>query len=271
MKEYYGYSARTLEEKAKTPVKCMESSAAVFKKLAEEMVSLIEQKNARGERTVIICPVGPVGHYPYFVELVNEKKLSLKNCWFFNMDEYLTDDKAWIDEDDRLSFRGFMQKNVYGKIDPSLVMDASQRIFPDPTDPEKLTGLYFELGGADLCVGGIGINGHLAFNEPEPISAEEFALRPTRVLEISRETRTANAIGDLGGAIEDMPKFAVTIGMREILAAKRVRLGVFREWHRAVVRRAACGEITSDFPVTLLQNHADAMILANDVASEEPV
>ena len=92
-----------------------------------------------------------------------------------------------------------------------------------------------------------------------------------RVLAISPETRTANAIGDLGGALEDMPRYAVTIGMKEILSAKRVRLGVFRPWHRAVLRRAACGEITSAFPVTLLQRHPDAMLLANDVASELPV
>ena len=91
------------------------------------------------------------------------------------------------------------------------------------------------------------------------------------MLEISPETRTANAIGDLNGAIEDMPRYAITIGMHEILGAKRVRIGVFRQWHRAVVRRAACGEAGSQFPASLLQNHPDAMILANDVASERAV
>ena len=80
-----------------------------------------------------------------------------------------------------------------------------------------------------------------------------------------------NAIGALGGAIEDMPRYAATIGIREILGAKRVCLGVFREWHRAVVRRAACGEVSASFPVTLLQNHPDARIYANHIASERPV
>lgn len=272
MKAYYSYSAEELMQRAKIPVRCMDSSETVFRSLAAEMADLIEAHNQAGRATVIICPVGPVGHYPYFATMVNERRLNLKNCWFFNMDEYLTDDKHWIDPEDRLSFRGFMNRNVYSKIDPDLVMPEEQRVFPDPEDPGRLTALLDSLGGADLCVGGIGINGHLAFNEPQAsMPADNFASLPTRVLEISTETRTANAIGDLGGAIEDMPRYAATIGMREILGAKRVRLGVFREWHRAVVRRAACGQVGADFPVSLLQNHADAMILANHVAAERPV
>jgi glucosamine-6-phosphate deaminase len=88
------------------------------------------------------------------------------------------------------------------------------------------------------------------------------------VIEISKETRTTNAIGDLGGAIEDMPHYAITIGMQEILASKVVRLAVMRDWHRAVVRRAACGNIDSAFPASLLQEHQDAKIYMNDIASE---
>lgn len=271
MKEYYGYGADELMARAKLPVRCMDSSEAVFEALALEMTDLIEANNAQGLHTVIICPVGPVGHYPYFVERVNSRRIDLHNCWFFNMDEYLTDAGDYIDEKDRLSFRGFMAHEVYGRIDPALVMPEAQRIFPDPADPALLTNKLFALGGADLCIGGIGINGHLAFNEPEAVCAEVFAERTARKLEISRETRTANAIGELGGAIEDMPRFAVTIGMKEILSAKRIRLGVFRAWHRAVLRRAACGEQTTEFPVTLAQSHADAAILANRIASEKPV
>ena len=168
MQAYYTYSSEELMEKAKLPVFCMDSSEATFRKLAEEIVSVIERNNSQGTRTVIICPVGPVGHYPYFVSMVNEGRVSLKNCWFFNMDEYLLDEKTWIDPGDRLSFRGFMQRNVYARIDPQLVMPEQQRIFPDPTDPGALTAKLDSLGGADLCVGGIGINGHLAFNEPQP-------------------------------------------------------------------------------------------------------
>ena len=108
----------------------------------------------------------------------------------------------------------------------------------------------------------------MLFNEAEEVSAEEFATRDTRVLAISRETRCANAIGDLNGAIDAMPVYAVTIGIKEIIEARKVVLGVFRPWHRAVVRQAIFDEPSGHFPVTLLQNHPDALILTNNIASE---
>ena len=110
----------------------MEDNATVFKSMAEEMVEEIKRKNTLGENTVFICPVGSVRQYPYFVDMVNEQNIILKNVWFINMDEYLTDDKEWIDKADKLSFRGFMDRTGYTKIKPELVMPEEQRIFPDP-------------------------------------------------------------------------------------------------------------------------------------------
>ena len=267
----YSIPAQDLGRGAKIPVYPLGDSGEVFYELALQMTGAIRANNAAGRRTVFICPVGPVGQYPIFVRLVNQERLSLKNCWFFNMDEYLNDDGTYIDEGIPLSFRGFMARNVYGRIDPELLMDPAQRVFPDPADPEKGDKLLAELGGPDICFGGIGINGHLAFNEArEDMAPEEFARLGTRVVKLTPETRTANAIGDRGGAIDAMPKLAVTIGMHQILSAKKVRLGVFRDWHRAVVRQAAYGPVTAHFPASLLQNHPDAAIYANGVAAGRP-
>ncbi len=252
------------------PVKLLGDSGEVFYEIALEMVAAIEENNKRGEKTVFILPVGPVGQYPIFVRLVNEKRISLRNCWFINMDEYLTDEKKYIDKDDPLSFRGFMERNVYSKIDAELVNPSSQRIFPDPEDPENIARIVSNLGKIDIAFGGIGINGHLAFNEAEEVSAEEFSSRTTRVLKISRETRAVNSIGDLNGAIDAMPVYAVTIGMDMILKAKKVRLGIFRPWHRAVLRQAIFSEMGGHFPVTLLQNHPDALIYVNNIAAGRP-
>ena len=236
----------------------MEDNAAVFQSMAEEMTEEIKKNNAEGKKTVFICPVGPVGQYPYFVEMVNKEKISLKNVWFINMDEYLDDDKKWVPETHPLSFRGFMNRTVYSQIDPELVMPEEQRVFPDPENVEYIPQLIEKLGGVDICFGGIGINGHVAFNEADAsLSNEEFLAQKTRVLDITKETRTANAIGDFNGALEDMPKYCVTIGIYEIAHARKIRLGCFRNWHRAVVRRTAYGDATSDFPVSLLTNHPD--------------
>ena len=121
----------------------------------------------------------------------------------------------------------------------------------------------------DIAFGGIGINGHLAFNEAQDeLTPEQFAELPTRVLTISRETRTTNAIGDYNGAIDAMPRKCVTIGMKEILSARKIRLAVFRDWHRAVCRRAAYGEVTAAFPATLAQRHPDAVLYVNANAAQ---
>ena len=257
--DYYQYTRdELLGKEPKLPVIVGGGRGGGVHSMAEEMAGEIKKNNAAGKKTVFICPVGPVGQYPYFVDMVNEQKISLKNVWFINMDEYLDDDRQWISTDHPLSFRGFMQRNVYEKIAPGLLMPKEQRVFPDPKNPGAIPALIEKLGGVDIAFGGIGINGHVAFNEADPsLSGEEFLAQKTRVLEITKETRTANAIGDFGGALEDMPHYCVTIGMYEIARARKIRLGCFRNWHRAVVRRAAYGAMTPDFPVSLLTVHPD--------------
>lgn len=133
--DYYHISAEELGQGAKIRLEFPGDSPAVFFEMAQDMVRTIREHNAAGAKTVFICPVGPVGQYPYFVKMVNDERLSLKDCWFINMDEYLTDDDEWIDASDGLSFRGFMDRVVYSQIDPELVMPPEQRIFPDPKDP----------------------------------------------------------------------------------------------------------------------------------------
>ena len=87
-KKYYSYEKEDLKS-GKIPVKCLGDSGEVFYELALEMIGEIEKNNKEGKTTLFICPVGPVGQYPIFVRLVNEKRLSLKDCCFINMDEYL--------------------------------------------------------------------------------------------------------------------------------------------------------------------------------------
>ena len=288
--EYYYYNKEELLKAPKIPLIVMEDNAAVFKSMADEMVEEIKRKNALGENTVFICPVGPVGQYPYFVDMVNEQNISLKNVWFINMDEYLTDDKEWIDKEDKLSFRGFMDRTVYTKIKPELVMPEEQRIFPDPKNLTHihepfaaidakirqelrtwLKDMIEKLGGVDICFGGIGINGHVAFNEAsDTMTPDEFLAQHTRVLEISKETRAVNSIGDLNGALDDMPHYCITIGINEIAHARKIRLGCFRDWHRSVVRHAAYGEKTAHFPVSLLQDHPDINIKFTEFVANLP-
>lgn len=268
-KSYFDYTKEELQNNSKLLLAIMPENQDVFADMAHEMVDQIEKNNACGKKTVFICPVGPVGHYPIFVNMVNSRNISLKDTWFINMDEYLDDNKQWIDKSHKLSFRGFMDKAAYNKIDPSLIMPENQRIFPDPNDLTRIPKLIEELGGVDIVFGGIGINGHVAFNEPDDsLSPQEYLNLQTRVLEISPETRTANAIGDLNGALDAMPHLCVTVGINEIFSARKVRLACFRDWHRAVIRKACHGEVSSHFPVTLMQNHPDARLTITEFVAK---
>ena len=268
---YFTKEASELTTRNKVNVKLLGDSGEVFYEIAKEMVETIKANNTEGKRTVFIVPVGPVGQYPIFNRLVVEDEVSLSSCYFINMDEYLDDEKQYLPLDHKLSFRGFMEDNVYSQIPAHLSVPVGQRIFPDPNDPTKVQNLIDTLGGVDIAFGGIGINGHLAFNEPqERLSVEEFSKLETRALEISSETRVANAIGNLNGAIDAMPRYAVTLGMRQILGARKIRLGVFRAWHQAVLRQTLFGKLETHFPATLLQNHPDVMIYSNNVASQRP-
>ena len=269
--DYYHISAQELGKGAKLPILKLGDSGEVFYEMAAEMCAAIRANNAAGKPTVFICPVGPVGQYPIFVRLVNREQLSLRNCWFINMDEYLTDEKTWIPKEHKLSFRGFMDRTVYTKVKPELLMPEEQRVFPDPKDPGHIQDVIEKLGGVDICFGGIGINGHVAFNEAsDEMTPDEFLAQHTRVLEISRETRVANSIGDLNGALDDMPHYCVTIGINEIYHARKIRLGCFRDWHRSVVRHAAYGERSAHFPVTLLQGHPDINLKFTEFVANLP-
>ena len=150
-------------------------------------------------------------------------------------------------------------------------MPEEQRFFPDPENLGHLEDVIQQLGGVDICFGGIGINGHVAFNEAsDTMSPEEFLAQHTRVLEISRETRAVNSIGDLNGALDDMPHYCITIGIYEIAHARKIRLGCFRDWHRSVVRHAAYGEKTAHFPVSLLQDHPDINLKFTEFVANLP-
>jgi glucosamine-6-phosphate deaminase len=197
----------------------------------------------------------------------------LRDVVVINMDEYLTDDDAWLPIDHPLSFRGFMDRKFYDLLDGSLAPPVENRVFPDPRNPGAIGDLIARRGGVDACFGGIGINGHIAFNEPpepgEVPSVEQFAALPTRVLDLARETRTINAV-TVGGDIAVVPRRCVTVGMKEILAARKLRFYCNRPWQAGVVRRALHGPVTPACPASLMRLHADAVVSVAEYVAARP-
>ena len=128
-----------------------------------------------------------------------------------------------------------------------------------------------QLGGVDMAMGGIAFNGHVAFNEPEPgMSVEEFSQLPTRVINLSAETKAKDAILGRGGAIDSIPDQAITVGMKELLRARKIRVSMLLDMQRAVVRKACYGEVTASCPISLIQNHPDALLMITPNVTEKP-
>ena len=134
--------------------------------MARVMLELIEAARSEGWGATLIVPVGPVDQFPVLAERINQRRYDCRDVMLINMDEYLTSDDQWVPVDHPLSFRGFMNRKFYDLIDPALAPRPENRVFPDPLDPEKIQRLIDGRGGVDACFGGIGINGHIAFNEP---------------------------------------------------------------------------------------------------------
>ena len=223
-------------------------------------------KAADREKVVFIVPVGPVGQFDLLADECNRTGESLADLVVINMDEYLTPDGLdFIPPGDPLSFRRHMADHFYGRLEPKLAPPEGQRIFPDPRDPANVPRAIERFGGVDVCYGGVGITGHVAFNEPpardETPDLEEFAARPTRVLALSTETLVINSVTACGGNIGRIPNLAVTVGMKEILGARRVRLYLNRPWQGAIVRRLLHGAVTPEVPASLLQRHPNCSLL----------
>lgn len=230
---------------------------AVYFDMALTMLEEIIAHNEKGEKTVMIVPVGPTDQYPILADMVNRLNVSLKNVHFFNMDEYMVSPTEIVGKDDPLSFYGRMKREFYDRVRPDLVMPEDQRHFPAPGQEEAYDKLIDELGGVDYCFGGLGINGHVAFNEPPEadalMTADEFAALGTRVLPISLETKTINAFGYNKGDLQGMPQWCVTIGMKQILAARKVYIALNRVWQNGPFKHALLGEQTASVPASLLQ------------------
>jgi glucosamine-6-phosphate deaminase len=271
--DYLKISAGDLGKGTPVKVRILGDMASIGRDMAGAMWREIIDAWAAGRAATLIVPVGPVEQFPLLAKRINDERLDCRHVVFINMDEYLGDDDRFIPADHPLSFRGFMDRLFYDRLDPALAPMPENRVFPDPQNPAAVPRLIERRGGVDACFGGIGINGHFAFNEPPEsgvaMSVEEFAALPTRVLSLTRETRTINSV-TVGGEIRVIPRRAITVGMRECLGARRLRLYCNRPWQSAVARRALHGPITASCPASLMRLHPDAVLTVADYVAQPP-
>ena len=265
-----------LGKEARIPVEILADDDAVIRRFADDLLGEYRWAKDRGrDKVVFIVPVGPVGQYERVAERCNREKISLRDLVVINMDEYLTrDGQDFISMSDPLSFRRYMADHFYDRLDPRLAPPPEQRVFPDPRLLSATPGAIEHLGGCDVCFGGIGITGHVAFNDPpEPgdrMTLEEFKALATRVVRLSRETRLINSVTASRGNVDRIPEFAVTVGMKEILESRKVRIYMNRFWQSAIVRKILYGPVTPAVPASLLQTHPDVRFVIADYVAELP-
>ncbi|MCL2832495.1 MAG: glucosamine-6-phosphate isomerase [Treponema sp.] len=275
MQTYENVGAAELMQKSKIPLEIVDTEEDIYYHIALDMVDHISVNNRQGKHTVFIVPVGPIGQYAKLRWMCSRHRISLKNVWFINMDEYILPDGKAVPLDNPLSFEGFMVNEFYNKMEPELNIPENQRIFPRPGREHEIGELIEKLGGVDVTYGGVGINGHVAFNEPpEPgdkITDEEFAALPSRMLKLTRETKTINSVTAANGYIDYIPQTAITVGMKEILGSRQIRLYMNRTWQNGIIRKVALGEVTRFVPSSFLQRHRDAKITIARYVANPPV
>ena len=246
----------------------------VYDYLAEEMVQEFE-KAAKGDRIVsFIMPVGPTQPYRLMAEKINYRQIPLKNVRFFFMDEYVDDEKdRLIPKSNPLSFRGQIGPLLFDRIRPDLLMPKSQIIFPTPENVKDLPKMIKDAGGIEVCYGGIGIHGHVAFNEPGPGVAKSNP----RILEINDFTRTIDSTRHpgVGGNLENFPRRAITMGMKQCIEARKILVMTrnetpFLNWANTIVRIAALGRPGDDYPVTHMRHHKNLRIVTDRNTLKKP-
>lgn len=244
-----------VKAKAGDHLRVMDDLDMLHRIFAEDMTELIRINNANGQETNIIVPVGPTGQYPYIVDIVRTEGLPLDSCRFFFMDEYCDDEGRALTKEHPLSFKAIAQKKFIKPLRDIDALKEEQVYFPDESNLDRLEELTDDIGPLDACFGGIGIHGHVAFNEPE----DGVSRMGYRKVKLNDYTVTINAIrAGVGGNLECFPTKALTVGMKQILSCKKIMLycrnGTSFDWANTILRVALLGKPGDDYPVTHIRD-----------------
>jgi len=270
--------ARELPEHHQLRVKfrVVKDSAAMGQLMAEDLADAIASNNQLNLPTRAIVPCGPMCWYAPFTNLVNSRHLSLQRLTVFHMDECLDWQGRPLPANHPYNFRTFMEANFYGGVRPELQVPEAQRLWLLPSTAESVRSAI-EAGPIDITVGGWGQDGHIAYNQAgrhpyHRVTLEELANSTIRIQENNLDTILALAQRSFGGAYQFVPPMSITLGIRECLSAKKVRVySDTGSWKQTALRVALFSEPVAEYPMTLLQRHPDAVITATEETARHPV
>lgn len=230
---------------------------------ANYVASQINKANPTPEKPFVLgLPTGssPLGMYRKLISLCKEGKVSFKNVITFNMDEY-----CGIPRDHEQSYYTFMWTNFFNHID---IPEKNVNIFNgNAPDPEAECKRYEEkiksVGGIDLFIGGVGTDGHIAFNEP----GSSLTSR-TRMKTLTKETMYSNS-RFFGNDVNKVPRYALTVGVGTIMDARTVMLIVNGFNKSRALHHGVEGAVTQQWTISALQMHPKAIIVCDEPACED--
>ncbi|MCL1971723.1 MAG: glucosamine-6-phosphate deaminase [Endomicrobia bacterium] len=199
----------------------------------------------------------PVGMYKKLAEMYNKNGLDFSEIRTFNLDEYYP-----IKKDDEQSYNFFMRDNLFSHI--NIKPENVHLPNGESADPKEECAAYEQMltdaGGVDIQLLGVGVNGHLGFNEPE----DELKLA-THLTNLTPSTIEANS--RFFKNIEDVPTMALTMGMGTIMKAKSILLLITGENKAPVAKKLFSGVITTSLPASFLHLHPNATVLLDEAAA----
>ena len=198
----------------------------------------------------------PVGAYKQLVEWYNKGDLDFSQITSVNLDEY-----KGLSGDNDQSYRYFMNTNLFDHVN----IDKTRTYVPNglEEDSDKACADYNEIirsvGGIDIQLLGIGGNGHIGFNEP----GEAFE-KETHCVDLTESTIKANA--RFFESMDEVPKQAYTMGIKNIMQARKVLLIVSGEGKAEILDKVLYGPVTPQVPASILQLHNDLTVVADEAA-----
>ena len=193
----------------------------------------------------------PVGAYKELIAKYNAGELDFSKCKSINLDEYVG-----LDETNENSYVYFMRDNLFNhvNIDMNNTHVPNGKAVDAKAECKRYDALIEELGGTDIQVLGIGPDGHIGFNEPDAVFT-----KPTHRVELDPSTVEANA--RFFASIDDVPRFALTMGMGGIMSAKKILLMANGTKKKEILEKALFGPITPEVPASILQLHPDVTVI----------
>ena len=236
---------------------------ALSKWAAEYVIKRINEFNPTPKhRFVLGLPTGssPIGMYKELVKACKEGRVSFKNVVTFNMDEY-----CGLPESHPESYHSFMANNLFNHIDCPKENIHILNGNAENLDEEcaRYEELIRQAGGVDLFLGGIGPDGHIAFNEP----CSSLSSR-TRIKTLTSDTIIANS-RFFDNDVNKVPKNALTVGVGTVLDAREVLILVNGHNKARALQAAVEGPVTQMWTISALQLHKHGIIVCDEAATDE--